>query len=237
MGIPAGTHQIAANAIASLVGYYSLHTGAGGGTTGANEASGGSYGRVATGVGVADGVGDVTFPQQNLPCAAATYTEGGFWATQAGTQLSAPSGVTAALAAGGSLAAGTTVYYKLTAFNWNGETIASAEVSATPTSGNQSVTITWSALTGVSGLTGIAALVAGFKLYRGTTAGGENTLVATIAASALTYTDTGAAGTSLTPPLTNTASTFVGSAPFTGGNVVVTGTGGASVNLTGTVTA
>lgn len=236
MGIPNGTHQIAADAIASVVGYYSLHTGAGGGTTGANEATGGGYGRVATGTGVSDGVGDVTFPQQNLPCAAGTYTEGGFNAIASGQQLSPPSGLAAALATGGTLTVGTPVYYKLTAFNWQGETIASAEVSATPTTGNQSVALSWSALTGVSGLTGIAALKAGFKLYRGLAAGAENVLVATIPASATSYTDTGAAGTSLTPPASNTAGQFVGSAPFTGGNVVVTGTG-ASINLTGTVTA
>lgn len=236
MGIPNGTHQLAADAIASVVSYYTLHTSTGGGTTGANEASGGTYGRVAAGVGVSDGVGDVTFPQQNLPCPAGTYTEGGFSALGSGTALSAPSGLSATLAAGGTLTVGTAVYYKLTAFNWQGETIASSEVSATPTSGNQSVTIPWSALTGVSGLTGIAALKAGFRLYRGTTSGGQNVLVATLPASATTYTDTGAAGTSLTPPGSNTASAFVGSAPFTGGNVVVIGTTG-SINLTGTVTA
>lgn len=236
MGIPPATHQIAADSIASVVAYYTLHTSTGGGTTGANEASGGGYGRVATGTGVSDGVGDVSFPQQNLPCAAGTYTEGGFNALASGSSLSAPSGLSATLAAGGTLTVGTTVYYKLTGFNWQGETTVSSEVSATPTSGNQSVTIPWSALTGVSGLTGIAALKAGFRLYRGTTSGGQNVLVTTLPASATTYTDTGAAGTSLTPPGSNTAAGFVGSAAFTGGNVVVTGTG-ASINLTGTVTA
>ncbi|MEU9805015.1 hypothetical protein [Mycobacterium sp. NPDC050853] len=85
MGIPNPTHQAASNAIAALGAYISLHTSTGGGTTGANEASGGGYGRQLTtwtagSTGVNNGSG-VT-----VPCAAATYTEGGIWsASTSGT--------------------------------------------------------------------------------------------------------------------------------------------------------
>jgi hypothetical protein len=88
----------------------------------------------------------------------------------------------------------------------------------------------------VSGATGIAALVAGYKIYRGTATGAENLLITTVGPTVTTYTDTGAAGTSATPPGSNTALTFVGSAPFTGGSVTVSGLG-ASINVSPSVTA
>lgn len=84
MSIPNATLQAASNAIAALGAYISLHTGAGG-TTGANEATGGSYVRQLTAwtpgsTGVNNG------SQVNIPCAAATYTEGGiFSASTSGT--------------------------------------------------------------------------------------------------------------------------------------------------------
>jgi hypothetical protein len=46
----------------------------------------------------------------------------------------------------------------------------------------------------------------GYKVYRGTTSGAENVLVATVSGgTTVTYTDTGSAGSSATPPGTNTA--------------------------------
>lgn len=85
MGIPNPTHQAASNAIAALGAYLSVHTGAGGGTNGANEATGGGYTRKQTAwtpgtTGVNNGT------TQNIPVAAGTYTEGGIWsASTAGT--------------------------------------------------------------------------------------------------------------------------------------------------------
>ena len=84
MGIPNATHQAAADAIKALGAYISLHTAAGG-TTGANEATGGGYGRQLT-TWTSGSTGAVTGSQVNVPCAAGTYTEGGvFSAATAGT--------------------------------------------------------------------------------------------------------------------------------------------------------
>lgn len=235
MGIPNATHQVASNAIASQGNWISLHTGAGAGTTGANEATGGGYSRQQSTPWVQDGVGDNTGPQVNLSCAAGTYTEGGIFSAQTGTALTVPSGASATAVSGGSLAA-STFYYVVTAFNWSGETTASAEVSATTSGGNLSIRVSWSAVAGISGATGIGALVSGYNIYRGTAPGSENLLIATAAPTATSYTDTGAAGTSDTVPGSNTASTFVGSAPFTGGSVTVSGMG-ASINVSPSVTA
>lgn len=78
MGIPNATHQAASNAIAALGAYISLHTGAGGGTTGTNEATGGGYARVQT-TWSAGSTGLNTGSVVNISCAAGTYTEGGIW--------------------------------------------------------------------------------------------------------------------------------------------------------------
>jgi hypothetical protein len=235
MGIPNATHQVASNAIAAQGNWISLHTGAGAGTTGANEATGGGYSRQQSTPWVQDGVGDNTGPQVNLSCAAGTYTEGGIFSASTGTALTVPSGASATAVSGGSLAVNT-FYYVVTAFNWSGETTASAEVSATTSGSNLSIHVSWSAVAGISGATGIAALVSGYNIYRGTAPGAENLLVATVAPTATTYADTGAAGTSASAPGSNAASTFVGSAPFTGGSVTVSGLG-ASINVSPSVTA
>ena len=78
MGIPNATHQAASNAVAALGAYISLHTGAGGGTTGTNEATGGSYARVQT-TWTAGSTGTNSGSVVNISCAAGTYTEGGIW--------------------------------------------------------------------------------------------------------------------------------------------------------------
>lgn len=84
MGIPNATLQAASNAIAGLGAYISLHTGAGG-TTGANEATGGGYARqLTTWTPGTTGVNNGS--QVNIPVAASTLTEGGIWsASSAGT--------------------------------------------------------------------------------------------------------------------------------------------------------
>lgn len=103
--------------------------------------------------------------------------------------LPAPVITLGAASAGGSFAAGT-YFWKLTATNTGGETIASNEVTATLTA-NQEQPINWTAVAGADG----------YRLYRGTAAGAENVLVAVIASGAtVTYTDLGAAGTEATPP-------------------------------------
>lgn len=83
---------------------------------------------------------------------------------------------------GGTHTAGTK-YWRITALNGNGETIASNVVSATLTSTSTQV-LNWTAIPGSTG----------FNIYRGTVPGQENTLVATVGVVA-TYTDTGATGT------------------------------------------
>lgn len=234
MGIPNPIHQALSNVFASHAVYAAVFT-APAGTTGANEASGGGYARQPLGTPTPDGVGDNNWAQVNVPVAAGTYEEGGFFSTSTGTTVSAPSGVAVTAATGGTLTSGTTYYYKLGATNVNGTTTPSSEVSITPSGSNLSATLTWSTLAGVSDQSTLAKNFAGFPLWRGTTAGGENVLVTTVSPSVLTYTDTGAAGTSATPPSSNTASTFIGSNSFTGGYVVVTGTG-ASINVAASVT-
>lgn len=77
MSITNATLQAASNAIAALGAYISLHTAAAG-TTGASEATGGSYARVLT-TWTAGSTGANTGSQVNILCAAGTYVEGGIW--------------------------------------------------------------------------------------------------------------------------------------------------------------
>ena len=85
MGIPNATKQAQVAAVAALGNFISLHTGAGGGTTGANEATGGGYGRQAT-TWTPGTTGSESGSNVTIPAAAGTYTEGGiFSAVTAGT--------------------------------------------------------------------------------------------------------------------------------------------------------
>ena len=112
----------------------------------------------------------------------------------AGAVLDPPAITLGAASGGGAFAAGT-YYWTVTAINSRGETIASNEVSATLTANQQQV-INWGAVSGATG----------YKVYRGTVSGSENVLVTTVGA-VTTYTDTGSAGTSATPPpVANSAS-------------------------------
>jgi len=84
VGIPNATHQAGSNAIAALGDWISMHTGAGG-TTGANEATGGGYAREQTSW-TPDGTGTNEGIEVNIAVAAGTYVEGGIWsAVSAGT--------------------------------------------------------------------------------------------------------------------------------------------------------
>jgi hypothetical protein len=93
---------------------------------------------------------------------------------------------------GGTLTSGNK-YWVVTAVDANGETTRSSEVTSVLTGSTSSAVLSW---------TGSPGAVS-YNVYRGTTAGGETTLVANTPNT--TYTDTGAAGTSVTPPSTNTA--------------------------------
>lgn len=89
--------------------------------------------------------------------------------------------------------ASATYYYKITGYNVGGETTGSNEVSMVVTNGGDSPYLSWPALP--LGLNGV-------KVYRGTAAGAENRLIATIVGSAASgYLDDGSvAGTVASPP-------------------------------------
>ncbi len=106
--------------------------------------------------------------------------------------LPAPVGLAAAaVGSGGTFSAGAK-FWVITGLNGNGETVGSAEVTATIVL-NGSATLTWTALAGATG----------YSIYRGIATGGE-TYVATVGA-VTTYTDTGTAATGAVPPSTGAA--------------------------------
>ena len=110
-----------------------------------------------------------------------------------GFLLAAPAGLTVtASGTGGTLAAGGH-FWIVTAVNANGETTKSNEVNATTTGSTSSAALSWTAVNGATS----------YNIYRGTATTAENVLVTTVTGTS--YTDTGAAGTSVTPPTTNTA--------------------------------
>jgi len=112
--------------------------------------------------------------------------------------------------------AGTTTYgYKLTATNLLGETEASLEgtiaTGAAELSMSQGNVITWSPATNA----------AGWKLYRTTGGASPPRLIfETTDPTVRTYTDTGALGTAVTPPVTNTTGTPATTAGYQGYAVV-----------------
>lgn len=96
-------------------------------------------------------------------------------------------------ATGGTFGAGT-FFWKVTAVTGYGETAGSNEVTATLVATGSQV-LSWAAVPG-------ATL---YRVYRGTATNAENVLVTTLAATLLTYTDTGSAGTAKTVPAASTA--------------------------------
>jgi hypothetical protein len=89
-----------------------------------------------------------------------------------------------------------TYFYVVTATDLLGETVVSNEKSAVIAATTSSATISWGAVTGATG----------YKVYRGTGAGLENRLIATITSgSTLSFKDRGAAGTVAALPASNTA--------------------------------
>ena len=212
MGTPNPTLQRSSDAVAGLGKWISVHTDAAG-TTGANEASGGGYSRQAA-AWTPDGAGNNTSGQVQIALPPGQFVEGGVNSTESGSAVAVVSDLAATTnSTGGTLAAGSYVWV-ITTTNFSGETTSSNEVSATLTGTTSSVGLSWTLPDGADGV----------KVYRGTVAGSENVLVATLGAVS-TYTDTGAAGTSATPPADNTASTFVGSEAFANGVIVISGAG------------
>jgi len=116
-----------------------------------------------------------------------SYLDTGLSGTSATPPVSNTSG-------GGSFAA-STYYWVVSAVSASGETIASNEITNTFTAVNGSIVLTWTTITAASS----------YHLYRGTSSGAENHVIATVAAGTTTYTDTGTTGTSLSPL---TSSTF-----------------------------
>jgi len=112
--------------------------------------------------------------------------------------LSTPSGVTAATTTGGNFSATGTYYYVVTALDSNNLSSAkSSEVSCLIDPTSTACQISWSSVSGA----------AKYRVWRGTSSGGENQYFETTATS---YTDTGTTGTSGTPPSSPTSAYFAG---------------------------
>jgi len=105
------------------------------------------------------------------------------------SSLAAPIGSAGtASSTGGSLATGT-YYYEVTAISSAGESVGSCEISEAVTGPTGSVALSWNAVTGATS----------YRIYRGTSSGGESTYYTS---SSPAFTDTGASGTSGSPPPT-----------------------------------
>lgn len=73
----------------------------------------------------------------------------------------APTGLNAVVAAGGSLTASTTYYYKVAWYDAVSDSYGSAEANATTTVSDKTINLTWTAVSGATG----------YRVYRTTTAG------------------------------------------------------------------
>jgi len=118
----------------------------------------------------------------------------GYWASAMG----APVPKSCSAAAGGSLDASTTYYYKITAIDGltSEETQGSEEIYGVTTVPNKKLTLEWNAVPGA----------AQYKIYRSTTSGtyDASCYLATVSAPTVTYTDDGTVSlTSGTPPTTS----------------------------------
>lgn len=95
-------------------------------------------------------------------------------------------------ATGGSLTVNT-YFYVVTATLPNGETMPSNEIAVSTGGSTSSVILSW--------LAPNSGTATGYRIYRGTSIGGENALVAVIVGgTTVTFTDTGAPTTPATPP-------------------------------------
>lgn len=112
----------------------------------------------------------------------------------------------APLGTGGTLAAGV-YYYALTAIGANGETVASNEVTVTLSGSTSSVPLSWTAFAGATG----------YKVYRGSAAGGEE-LLATLGV-VTAYTDDGSAVITPTVLVPTNSVSITAATAGTSGNV------------------
>jgi hypothetical protein len=121
----------------------------------------------------------------------------GFLGSYVTVYLSPPQQLaTNGIGSGGGLPAGAW-YYQVTAISAAGESTPSLESEVTVFGSTSSVLLSWDPVESATG----------YKVYRGDASLGENALLTTINSGAtVTYTDTGTAGTAVTPPTTNTAS-------------------------------
>lgn len=131
--------------------------------------------------------------------------------------LPTPSGVTATPGDTGGTLAAATYSYRVSAVNRYGETLASAAVTATTTTATSTVAVAWSEAVPVEG----AAPVTAYRVYG--RVGGSEGLLAEVAATARSYTDTGADVPGAAPKTTNTTAGVVGEFP---GHVTVAVYGG-----------
>lgn len=111
--------------------------------------------------------------------------------------LAAPAGASATPVASGGTFAAATYFWKITFVNANGETTGTQVTAAIVLNG--SANLAWTAAA--------AGTTTAVNIYRGTSSNGENVLVTTLGPTAATFTDTGTAGTSATPPAANSAVT------------------------------
>jgi len=103
-----------------------------------------------------------------------------------------PTAPAATLAAGGTLTAGTPYFYVITAHDYgSGESLPSVQVTATPTTGNQTINLTWSAVAGSQ---------INYRVYRSTTSGSYATPALAGNPSTNSFSDTGVTLTAGAPP-------------------------------------
>ena len=127
----------------------------------------------------------------------------------------APTGVAVSGVSGGTLTLGQAYFWTITA-TFTGPTGAaglqspiSAEVTFTPSGGQQTAGLSWTAPAAATGFT-----LTGFTIWRGTTAGNEAVEVATTAAGTTSYNDTGSAGSAQSPIQGGTAGPVVWLTPL-----------------------
>lgn len=118
---------------------------------------------------------------------------------------------------GGTLAAAT-YYYRIVAVDFfNNTTTPSNELAVTTTGSTSSITISWPLVQGAYN----------YRIYRGTTSGGQNTYYLVNGTNTTSFTDTGAAGTAGTTPTENLTSYgyYNTNGDFRSGNILIVNNG------------
>ena len=131
-------------------------------------------------------------------------------------QPSAPT-LTTNSTTGGTLAAAT-YYYRIVAVDFfNNTTTPSNELAVTTTGSTSSITISWPLVQGAYN----------YRIYRGTTSGGQDTYYLVNGTNTTSFTDTGAAGTAGTTPTENLTSYgyYNTNGDFRSGNILIVNNG------------